>query len=219
MTGMGLRERKKEKTRLALVDAALDLFLEHGYDATTIDQVAGAADVSPRTFFRYFTSKDHLILWFHDQMEETMLEALAARPAGEPPFASMTHALRAQLRTMEEATPEDVERFLKVRRLLDATPHLASSAYARAIETERRLVETVAARRGLDPAPPPGGERRHGGPAGRPHLPRRPGRPAGDRPPHGGDPPARGALAPPGLGLLGPHPFQDLRRRVAVQYA
>ncbi|HLU76102.1 MAG TPA: TetR family transcriptional regulator [Nonomuraea sp.] len=155
MTGMGLRERKKEKTRLALVDAALDLFLEHGYDATTIDQVAGAADVSPRTFFRYFTSKDHLILWFHDQMEETMLEALAARPAGEPPFASMTHALRAQLRTMEEATPEDVERFLKVRRLLDATPHLASSAYARAIETERRLVETVAARRGLDPADNP----------------------------------------------------------------
>lgn len=155
MTGMGLRERKKEKTRLALVDAALDLFLAHGYDATTIDQVAGAADVSPRTFFRYFTSKDHLILWFHDQMEETMLEALAARPAGEPPFASMTHALRAQLRTMEEATPEDVERFLKVRRLLDATPHLASSAYARAIETERRLVETVAARRGLDPADNP----------------------------------------------------------------
>src|SRR5690606_9045758 len=155
MTGMGLRERKKEKTRLALVDAALDLFLEHGYDATTIDQVAGAADVSPRTFFRYFTSKDHLILWFHDQMEETMLEALAARPAGEPPFASMTHALRAQLRTMEEATPEDVERFLKVRRLLDATPHLASSAYARAIDTERRLVETVAARRGLDPADNP----------------------------------------------------------------
>lgn len=155
MTGMGLRERKKEKTRLALVDAALDLFLEHGYDATTIDQVAGAADVSPRTFFRYFTGKDHLILWFHDQMEETMLEALAARPAGEPPFASMTHALRAQLRTMEEATPEDVERFLKVRRLLDATPHLASSAYARAIETERRLVETVAARRGLDPADNP----------------------------------------------------------------
>ncbi|MEV4101622.1 TetR family transcriptional regulator [Nonomuraea sp. NPDC049649] len=155
MTGMGLRERKKEKTRLALVDAALDLFLEHGYDTTTIDQVAGSADVSPRTFFRYFTSKDHLILWFHDQMEETMLEALAARPAGEPPFASMTHALRAQLRTMEEATPEDVERFLKVRRLLDATPHLASSAYARAIETERRLVETVAARRGLDPADNP----------------------------------------------------------------
>lgn len=155
MTGMGLRERKKEKTRLALVDAALDLFLAHGYDATTIDQVAGAADVSPRTFFRYFTGKDHLILWFHDQMEETMLEALAARPAGEPPFASMTHALRAQLRTMEEATPEDVERFLKVRRLLDATPHLASSAYARAIETERRLVEAIAARRGLDPADNP----------------------------------------------------------------
>ena len=77
---MGLRERKKEKTRLALLDAALDLFLEQGYDSTTIDQVAASADVSPRTFFRYFTSKDHLVLWFHDQAEETMTEALADRP-------------------------------------------------------------------------------------------------------------------------------------------
>ncbi|MDA0637669.1 TetR family transcriptional regulator [Nonomuraea sp. MCN248] len=152
---MGLRERKKEKTRLALQDAAFELFLEQGYDSTTIDQIAAAADVSPRTFFRYFTGKDHLVLWFHEQTERTLLEALAERPADEPPFASMTHALRALLRTMELSTPEDNARFLKVRRLLDANPHLASATFARVIETERRLVEAIAARRGVDPGRTP----------------------------------------------------------------
>ncbi|MFG1942384.1 TetR/AcrR family transcriptional regulator [Nonomuraea sp. NPDC048826] len=152
---MGLRERKKEKTRLALLDAALGLFLEQGYDSTTVDQIAGAVDVSPRTFFRYFTGKDHLVFWFHDQAEETMLEALAERPADEPPFASMTHALRALLRTLESSTQEDTERFLKVRQLLDANPHLANSTFARAIETERHLVETIAARGGMDPGESP----------------------------------------------------------------
>lgn len=150
---MGLRERKKEKTRLALMDAALDLFLEQGYDSTTVDQIAGAVDVSPRTFFRYFTSKDHLVYWYHDQNEETMLETLASRPPGEPPFASMTHALRALLQDMRDATPTDTERFLKVRRLMDATPQLAAHWIGRSVETERRLVEAIATRRGVDPDP------------------------------------------------------------------
>lgn len=147
---MGLRERKKERTRFAILDTALDLFLEQGYESTTIDQIAAAAEISPRTLFRYFTGKDHLILWMHDENEQTILEALASRPADEPPFTSMAHALRALLRTIESATHEDTERFLKVRRLLDAEPHLASGVHARVIETERRLVEAIAARRGLD---------------------------------------------------------------------
>ncbi|WP_049561116.1 TetR family transcriptional regulator [Nonomuraea sp. SBT364] len=148
---MGLRERKKEKTRLALLDAAFDLFLEQGYDSTTVDQIAGAVDVSPRTFFRYFTSKDHLVLWYHDQGEETMLETLADRPPGEPPFVSMTHAVRAVLRDMEQSTSEDTERFLKLRRVLDANPQLVASTIARGMETERRLTEAIAGRSGLAP--------------------------------------------------------------------
>lgn len=150
---MGLRERKKEKTRLALMDAALDLFLEQGYDSTTVDQIAGAVDVSPRTFFRYFTSKDHLVYWYHYQGEETMLETLAARPPDEPPFASMACALRTLLEDMRDATPTDTERFLKVRRLMDVTPHLADHGIGRSVETERRLIEAIAARRGVAPDP------------------------------------------------------------------
>ncbi|MET7460060.1 TetR family transcriptional regulator [Nonomuraea sp. NPDC005501] len=147
---MGLRERKKEKTRLAILDAALDLFLEQGYDSTTVEQIAGSVDISPRTFFRYFTSKDAVAFWFHEHGEEVMLEALRSRPAGEPPFASMTHALRAVLRDMQESTPEDAQRFLKLRRLLDDHPHLVGLSVARGAETERHLAAEIAARRGAD---------------------------------------------------------------------
>ncbi|MEV0237152.1 TetR family transcriptional regulator [Nonomuraea sp. NPDC050786] len=148
---MGLRERKKEKTRLAILDAALDLFLEQGYESTTVEQIAGAVDISPRTFFRYFTSKDHLVLWFHDHGEEIMLETLDSRPEDEPAFTSLMHALRAVLHDVESSTPEETERFLKLRRLLDGQPRLVGLSVARGAETERHLVEAVAARRGVDP--------------------------------------------------------------------
>jgi AcrR family transcriptional regulator len=145
---LGLRERKKEKTRLAILDAALDLFLEHGYDSTTVEQIAGAVEISPRTFFRYFSGKDHLVLWFHDHGEEIMLDTLRSRPAGEPAFASLTHALRAVADDIEGATPEDTRRFLKLRRIMDGHPHLVGMSVARAAETERRLVAEIAERTG-----------------------------------------------------------------------
>jgi len=147
---VGLRERKKEKTRLAILDAALDLFLEQGYDSTTVDQIAGSVEISPRTFFRYFTSKDHLVLWYHDQGEEIMQETLRSRPADEPPFTSMIHAVRAVAHDMDDSTPEDTARFLKLRRLLDENPRLVGLSVARGSETERRLAVEIAARRGAD---------------------------------------------------------------------
>ncbi|TMR95415.1 TetR family transcriptional regulator [Nonomuraea basaltis] len=151
MTAVGLRERKKEKTRLAILDAALDLFLEQGYESTTVEQIAGVVEISPRTFFRYFTSKDDLVLWFHDHGEEIMMATLADRPQDEPPFTALMHALRAVLSDMEDSTPEETARFLKLRRVLDANPRLIGQSVARGAETERRLAEVVAARRGTDP--------------------------------------------------------------------
>ncbi|GAA2289511.1 TetR family transcriptional regulator [Nonomuraea roseoviolacea subsp. roseoviolacea] len=149
---MGLRERKKEKTRLAILDAALDLFLEQGYDSTTVEQIAGSVDISPRTFFRYFSSKDSLVMWFHDHGEEIITETLRSRPPGEPPFTSMVHGMRAVLGDMQDSTPQDAERFLKLRRVLDDQPRLVGLSVARGAETERRLAAEVAARRGADPA-------------------------------------------------------------------
>lgn len=86
-----LRERKKEKTRLAIQQVALDLFERHGYDRTTIEQIAAGAEVSPSTVYRYFETKEAIVFW--DRWDPRMLEAIAARPVGEPAIDSLWAAL------------------------------------------------------------------------------------------------------------------------------
>jgi AcrR family transcriptional regulator len=90
----GRRDRKKNETRQALRDAAHRLFAEKGFSQTTIDDIAAAADVSRRTFFRYYDSKDDLLRSDVCDLLPVMLAALRARPAGEPPFAAILAALR-----------------------------------------------------------------------------------------------------------------------------
>jgi AcrR family transcriptional regulator len=87
----GLRERKKAKTRAAIREHALRLFREQGYDATTVEQIAEAAEVSHTTFFRYFPTKEDVVL--QDDMELLWINALRAQPPDIPPVA----ALRASL--------------------------------------------------------------------------------------------------------------------------
>src|SRR3984893_10060148 len=88
----GLRERKKAKTRAAIRDHALRLFRENGYQRTTVEQIAAAAEVSPSTFFRYFPTKEDLIL--QDDMDTRMLEALARQPAALAPLPAIRAAVR-----------------------------------------------------------------------------------------------------------------------------
>ncbi|MFC4589274.1 TetR/AcrR family transcriptional regulator [Sphaerisporangium corydalis] len=152
---MGLRERKKHQTRLALIDAAFDLFLVQGYEATTVDQIAAAVDVSPRTFFRYFGSKEDLALDFTVEYEELVTTALAARPAGEAPLAALATAFREFIHQMEANAADDTERFLKHRRVIDANPALLATGFARMAETEKKLTAELARRQGTDPAADP----------------------------------------------------------------
>ena len=88
----GLRERKKARTRASLREHALRLFSEQGYHATTVEQIAAAAEVSPSTFFRYFPTKEDLVL--QDDMDTRMIEALERQPAGLSPVAAVRAAAR-----------------------------------------------------------------------------------------------------------------------------
>src|SRR5919197_6258607 len=89
-----LRERKRARTRQALVDAAADLFERHGYERTTIAHIAAAAEVSPRTFFGYFASKEDVLFQGGDARVRAALRAIEERRPGERPTDILLRALR-----------------------------------------------------------------------------------------------------------------------------
>src|ERR1700682_1242027 len=78
----GLRERKKQKTRESIQHEAMRLFGKQGYEQTTIEQIAAAADISPSTFFNYFPTKEDVVLY--DAYDPVILSLLTERPAAEP---------------------------------------------------------------------------------------------------------------------------------------
>jgi AcrR family transcriptional regulator len=93
----GRRDRKKSETREALRTEAHRLFAEKGFAKTTIDDITEAADVSRRTFFRYYDSKDDLLQTDVADLLPVMLAALRARPASEPPFTAILAVLRTMI--------------------------------------------------------------------------------------------------------------------------
>ena len=88
---VGLRERKKAKTRAAIQEHALRLFQQQGYEATTVEQIAAAAEISPSTFFRYFPTKEDVVIY--DALDPLLFEAFRAQPAGLSPIAALRGAL------------------------------------------------------------------------------------------------------------------------------
>lgn len=102
---IGLRERKKAKTRLAIQSHALRLFGEHGYNATTVEQITEVAEVSESTFYRYFPTKADVVL--SDDLDPLFIAAIAAQPAHYSALAairSAIHAVLTGLPTDEQAT-------------------------------------------------------------------------------------------------------------------
>ncbi|HYW22803.1 MAG TPA: TetR family transcriptional regulator [Terriglobales bacterium] len=91
----GLRERKKARTRAAIQRHALRLFREQGYDATTVNQIAEAAEVSESTFFRYFPSKEDVVLW--DEFDPRVADVFRAQPPGASPMQAVRTAVREVL--------------------------------------------------------------------------------------------------------------------------
>jgi AcrR family transcriptional regulator len=148
----GLRERKKQRTRWALVDAALDLFLAQGYEATTIDEIVAAVDVSQRTYFRYFAGKEDVALSFLTEYDELFVTALAERPAAEPPIAAMRAAIDISLDAILRSDAAQAARFRKLYRLIETTPALVAGHLRRSAATEQAAAAVIARRMEVDPA-------------------------------------------------------------------
>jgi AcrR family transcriptional regulator len=121
----GLRERKKQRTREALIDAALRLFQEHGVAETTLDDVCSQAEVSKRTFFRYFAGKEELALAPSHELWSTYLsEVERLRPGGRTVFEALQEALMTALDQM--TSPHWAERMAACRRLAEDSPSITA---------------------------------------------------------------------------------------------
>jgi AcrR family transcriptional regulator len=140
MDHMGLRERKKLRTRRAIAAAALRLFDERGYEETTISDIAAAAEVSPRTFFSYFPSKDDVVFAEMDERLADMRARLAERPAGEAPMATFRRVTEALLQAI---AAEDGEHGAIQVALIRERPSLQAMALKRLSDAEEGFVAVL----------------------------------------------------------------------------
>ena len=120
MSTVGLRERKKARTREALQDAAMERFSRQGFDGTTVEEIAEACEVSPRTFFRYFATKEDVLFADGEARRERLLAFIAERPVDEPAFG----ALRAAMRTLTTDYRDDRDALVTRFQIVAASPHL-----------------------------------------------------------------------------------------------
>src|SRR5271156_1782915 len=97
----GLRERKRQQTRERLTRVAMALFLERGFERTTLDDIAAAADISRRSFFHYFASKEDVVFAWQEGITAALIAAVAARPAGESMLAAAENAISALIRHLK----------------------------------------------------------------------------------------------------------------------
>jgi TetR/AcrR family transcriptional regulator, regulator of mycofactocin system len=144
----GRRERKKQETRAAIEGAALRLFAERGYEDTTVEDIADAADVAVRTFFRYFSSKQHIL--FGDVAHDIVARlrtALANRPAGEAPV----DAVMAAIEDLEFDDPDQQRQIVIRLRLLEQVPELTSTYQMIFHGLHVAIVEFVLARTASSP--------------------------------------------------------------------
>ena len=147
------RERKKQQTREALIQAALELFEAKGYEHTAVREITDAVDVSERTFFRYFASKEDLALSFVRDGADALLAALAARPPGEEPLTALRRAFRDSLGQI--TGDRDKPDYLSVLELIESTPTLLAAHLRYVHDHDEALVRALAEREGVDPAADP----------------------------------------------------------------
>lgn len=145
----GLRERKKAKTRAEIQRQALRLFRERGYGETTVTQIAEAAEVSESTFFRYFPTKEDVVLW--DELDPLVFEAFGAQPPELGPIRALRESIRGVLDRATAAEKADLRERLE---LLLSVPPLRAMLLDGLHGPMRLLAEAVAERTGGRPDDP-----------------------------------------------------------------
>lgn len=139
----GLRERKKARTRAAIREHALRLFREQGYHATTVEQIAAAAEVSPSTFFRYFPTKEDIVL--RDDMDTRMIEALERQPASLGPLSAVRAAIREVFTSYTQA---DLDLLGETTALTMTVPEIRARAMNEFARSISAIAEALAKRAG-----------------------------------------------------------------------
>ena len=148
----GLRERKKQRTREQIAEAARELFTEHGFDRVTVAQVARAAEVSEQTVFNYFATKEDLVYWRLGTFEEELLATIRDRAPGESVLAAFRRFLLAQGACSAATTPEAREQLTAFTRMIVSSPALQ----AREAQILEGYTASLAALIAEETAAPPG---------------------------------------------------------------
>jgi AcrR family transcriptional regulator len=138
----GLRERKRQQTRERLSRAAMALFLERGFEATTLDDIASAADISRRSFFHYFDSKEDVVFAWHEEITAALVAAIGARPASESMLAAAENAISAMARQIEPGEA------IAMARLKRDNPALQARDQVKYEQLERALADALGRRAG-----------------------------------------------------------------------
>ena len=139
MNRPGLRERKRIETLHRIQEEALRLFDEQGYDATTIEQIAEAAGVSPSTFYRYFPVKEDVVV--QDEYDPFIMETFANLPKDLPPLALIRAAFEE---LFSQFGPEDLQRVRRRARMIYTEPALRARQHEQSLVTERFIAEMAA---------------------------------------------------------------------------
>lgn len=143
---IGLRERKKRATHVALANAAMRLAVDGGLAQLTVEAIAREVDVSPRTFFNYFATKEEAVVATSRLNAEAIVNELRARPAHE----SLTEAMRAAVKKVTLERTEMTKEWAQRARLVRASPSLLPAQLAAYSAAERSLAVTIAERTGTD---------------------------------------------------------------------
>ena len=147
----GLRERKKQQTREAIAESARELFVERGFEAVRVAEIARAADVSEKTVFNYFPTKEDLVFWRLEAFEAEILQTLRERAPGETALAAFRRFVLTPRGLIDERDPAARERLLGITRMITSSPALVAREQQVFLAFTDSLARQLAEETGAEP--------------------------------------------------------------------